>query len=912
MDSQFNNVNTTLEPNQKWAGKYDVVIGYVTIIIHIQSDQNCTINIKQSDNRANFDFFESISYVPDVRGYARYQVYVNSAYALIEVVNTSDVISNLIVHTHFAAIGKDGSILEPQIVTGSVSVSNLPETQQVSGNVTVDSITAPLPAGTNTIGTVKLVGNCSGFGPLNPTTFFNGSGGSVGENAVALVTTMDAIVGNASVAICAVDSQDTGSVEYLSCSVTGSGNFGPIRALHTYVDNFPETQQVNGNVTVDSITAPLPAGTNKMGTVGISGLWNDGFSTDEVQATMFKFPNPFGGDGNAVSMVTTMDALYGKASVNVWATDDRYNLIGSGEPSSLTSRYIPSTQSPPYINSINSLHTWVDNFPENQTVNGSVTIPHLSSSTDSVNVGNFPTTQLVAGHETDYMFYSTPTTNVPAVYADGIQGANVTGGWSYTSTLVGTPPYTGSRNKINWYLYGSTDASTDYTVSQLINVYAVINQKSTLGNQAQLPFITIYTRPDSGTNVGGWYKNKLTYVAENFTGTMGMMLLYTGDDPVGVHPEITGASRMRLAYNSMSSTTTVSAAQGESVWLGTLQTASEAKPDGTRNFVFSEFSMMWDKSPIVIPISQNQVQVFDKALNASATTLVNNFAGITITSNKLQVGGSVSVSNLPTTQEVSGSVSVSNLPATQPVSGSVSVSNLPTTQAVSGTFWQTTQPVSGTFWQTTQPVSGTVAISNFPEGGSNVTVVSALPAGTNAIGSVTVSNFPAGGSEVSVSNFPATQAVSGTVAISNFPAGGSEVSVVSALPTGTNVIGAVNENIRNYSVTFSPQYEPQYQDSIGQAFNMTNYKSVDLIVKPNYASQSNEDQGITLVVEISIDGNDWAPLANYSLNFKGLYPKNQAINNIQTNALYIRLSALTANNPTPMGLVCQVTWISKY
>jgi hypothetical protein len=87
------------------------VIGYVTIIIHIQSDQNCTINIKQSDNRANFDFFESISYVPDVRGYARYQVYVNSAYALIEVVNTSDVISNLIVHTHFAAIGKDGSIL---------------------------------------------------------------------------------------------------------------------------------------------------------------------------------------------------------------------------------------------------------------------------------------------------------------------------------------------------------------------------------------------------------------------------------------------------------------------------------------------------------------------------------------------------------------------------------------------------------------------------------------------------------------------------------------------------------------------------------------------------------------------------------------------------------------------------------
>ena len=55
----------------------------------------------------------------------------------------------------------------------------------------------------------------------------------------------------------------------------------------------------------------------------------------------------------------------------------------------------------------------------------------------------------------------------------------------------------------------------------------------------------------------------------------------------------------------------------------------------------------------------------------------------------------VSVSNLPATQNVSGSVSVSNLPATQNVSGSVSVSNFPATQAVSGTFWQATQPVSG-------------------------------------------------------------------------------------------------------------------------------------------------------------------------------------------------------------------------
>jgi len=737
------------------------------------------------------------------------------------------------------------------------------------------SITDPLPTGTNTIGTVKLEGTFNrgviGIETLNPTVY-SFTGGEVGQNPVALVTTMDARQGGASTTICGLSEEDR-EFEFISCIKTGDNVIGPINALHTYVDNLPAVQDISGTVTVASITAPLPAGTNKVGAVGISGLWNDGATDTEVQATMVKFPyNNFGGDGQPVGMVTTMDALYGKASVNVWALDDRYDLIGSGEPGTLTTRYIPSTQSAPYTNYINSLHTWVDNLPSVQDISGTVTVASITeplpagantmgavkiegvydaegggsvplnpstfllgsggnvglnavalvTTTDakggnastaicgkSLQTGNIeninciqsgtsgeagtlhslqtwvvnhPEVQVVAGRETDYMFYATPATNVAAVYADGIQGVNVTGGWSYTSTQVGTPPFTGSRNKINWYLYGSTDASTDFTVSQLSNVYAVINQKSTLGMASELPFITIYTRPDSGTNVGGWYKNKLTYdtlTNSLYDGTTGMKLLYTGADPVGIHPEITGLNRVKLNFDPIFSTVaTPSLAYGEGVWLGTLQTNSAAAPNGTRNFVFSEFSMMWEQSAIPLPISQNQVQVFDKALNASAATLVTDLSGITITANKLQVGGTVAVSNFPATQPVSGSVSVSNLPATQAVSGSVSITNLPATQ----------------------PISGTVAISNFPEGGSNVTIVSPLPTGTNSIGSVTVSNFPAGGSNVSVTNFPATQAVtgtfypatqpvSGTVAISNFPAGGSNVTVVSALPAGNNKIG---------------------------------------------------------------------------------------------------------------------------
>ena len=189
--------------------------------------------------------------------------------------------------------------------------------------------------------------------------------------------------------------------------------------------------------------------------------------------------------------------------------------------------------------------------------------------------------------------------------------------------------------------------------------------------------------------------------------------------------------------------------------------------------------------------------------------------------------GSVSVSNLPSTQPVSGTVGVSSLPplaAGSNAIGSVSISNLPATQAVSaaslplpaGAATSSLQPainadggaqvhimnpsstsVSGSVsvanFPSTQPVSGTVAVSGLP----------ALPAGTNAIGSVTVGNFPttqavsgavgvsslpalpAGTNAigtVSIGNFPSSQAVSGTVGVSSLP----------ALPAGTNAIGAVS------------------------------------------------------------------------------------------------------------------------
>jgi len=653
-----------------------------------------------------------------------------------------------------------------------------------------------------------------------------------------------------------------------------------INALHTWVDNQPLVQDISGTVTVASITEPLPSGTNTIGGVKLVGTNDRGIDVLTLNPTVYQFSGGSVGN-NAVALVTTTDAKFGNASTAICATNDGTGIGGDIDYLSFRKIGEGGDTFP-----INALHTWEDNQPE---------------------------VQVVAGRETPYIGFATAATNIPQVYADGIPGINVTGGWSYTSTQVGVAPFTGSRNKINWYLYNSATPDTDFAVSQISNVYAVINQKSTLGTQAQLPFFVIYTRPDSGVNNGGtFFKNRLTFGGQSFAGTMGQMLLYTGDDPVDIHPEITGVSRLKLDFNLAASTASLETASGEGAYLASLQTDSDPKPNGTRNFVFSEFSMMWSQTPIVLPISQNQVQVFDKALNASAATLVTDLSGITITANKLQVGGTVAVSNFPATQPVSGSVSVSNLPATQAVSGTVAVSNLPATQTI----------------------TGTVAISNFPAGGSNVSIVSPLPTGTNSIGSVTVSNFPAGGTEVSVSNFPATQPVSGTfwqttqpvsgtfwqttqpvsgtVAISNFPAGGSEVSVVSALPTGGNVIGSVNINSTFYTAQVSDLYDPTYYDAIGTGFYIPQYKSVDMLLSMYQVNNPDTQTGMTFNLQVSADGQIFGTLPNYSINLKGQNPKPLAINNIQTNAVWIRWVALTENNPTPMTGYANTIIMAKY
>lgn len=243
---------------------------------------------------------------------------------------------------------------------------------------------------------------------------------------------------------------------------------------------------------------------------------------------------------------------------------------------------------------------------------------------------------VVQGQNNNFEFYPTPTNNTATIYADGTKGTDVAGGWSYSNLVTG---------KINWYCYASAGVSTDYKVSQLTSMYTVVNNKSTLGlNLAQNPWIMIYTRPDSGTNGASWYKSKLFFGSNAHTDVNGIKLLYTGSDPVDIHPEITGTNRIQLLFVEALSTKALANAQNETIMTGSLQTTNNTSPAGAFNFVMQEFGCDWVKTPSIVPIEFNKVMcdvsgtVITTKPNVITQVQVITSAGASLASSSFDLG----------------------------------------------------------------------------------------------------------------------------------------------------------------------------------------------------------------------------------------------------------------------------------
>jgi hypothetical protein len=109
-----------------------------------------------------------------------------------------------------------------------------------------------------------------------------------------------------------------------------------------------------------------------------------------------------------------------------------------------------------------------------------------------------------------------------------------------------------------------------------------------------------------------------------------MKLLYTGIDPIDVHPEITGINRIKLDFNLALSTKSEAAAANELVGAGTLQTTANT-PVGQFNFTMSQFGVDWLKVNSPLPIENGKVQVdtgvvitSESSPTGAATNLLGN------------------------------------------------------------------------------------------------------------------------------------------------------------------------------------------------------------------------------------------------------------------------------------------------
>jgi len=263
------------------------------------------------------------------------------------------------------------------------------------------------------------------------------------------------------------------------------------------------------------------------------------------------------------------------------------------------------------------------------------------------------------GASPQYVVYATPDNYSAAIAADGDPAVIVEGGWLYKNP--------GGASKINWYVYANdqNQAATAKKVSDIQNIYMVINQQTPLTAVSRNPFIAFYTLRDAGTNTS-WYKNRYVFVNDRESAeVVGPKLLYTGVDNPLIHPEIT--TRVQLLFNAETSTANLEQGANELVWLSSIQTSSGTLAN-EYNFVLSEFGHYYTiegLKRVRLPIINNRVQCELLTLPA--------------------ISGSVAVSNLPTVQHTvvdSGSVAVSNLgdietKLTEISAQTLAISNLP-------------------------------------------------------------------------------------------------------------------------------------------------------------------------------------------------------------------------------------------
>lgn len=186
----------------------------------------------------------------------------------------------------------------------------------------------------------------------------------------------------------------------------------------------------------------------------------------------------------------------------------------------------------------------VSNLPLDASGNINVDVANWSVTTSIPVVNSGVYTPTSNGISSQYEIIANAVNNCQTYYQDETKGVDVSDGWQFTSTAL-----TGKNSKINWYMYAPT---TDVVITDLSNnptntYYTVVDNVG-----VEFPMIYIYTKPTSpttkttgGTAGSSWYQSKFVYQA-NQAGAVGEYLLYVGNDPTTIRPDLTHINLRQL------------------------------------------------------------------------------------------------------------------------------------------------------------------------------------------------------------------------------------------------------------------------------------------------------------------------------------------------------------------------------
>ena len=709
-----------------------------------------------------------------------------------------------------------------QPVSGSVSVGNFPATQAVSGTITVSNPTAAtdvstLSKDTSTVAITTSLGTDGATPPILAGTGVRGWLRGIYEKLTGTLTIGGTVAVNNFPASQAV----TGTFFQTTQPVSGNVNVGNFPATQPVsgsvsVGNFPATQPVSGSVSVSNLPTIQSVGiTTSANTVTV------GNASLPVTGTFFQTTQPVSGSvsvGNfpatqavsgsvttsgtvAVTNFPATQPVSGTVTVsNPTAATDVSTLAKDATLAGVTTSLGTDGTAPPTLAG-SGVRGWLRGIYEK--VAGTLSV------SGSVSVTNFPTTEIVSiaasGNTVNIGNASLPVTGAFYPATQPVSGSVNVGNFPATQAVTGsffqaTQPVSGSVSVGN---FPATQAVTGTFFQATQPVSGSVSVGNFPATQAVTGTVTV-SNPTAATDVSTLSKDTSTVAITTSLGT-------DGTTP----PTLAGTGVrgwLRGIYEKLAGTLSIT---------GTV---------GVNNFPASQAvtgSFFQATQPVSGSVS---VGNFPATQAVTGTVTVGN-ASLPVTGSFFQatqpVSGSVSVGNFPVTQAVTGTVTVGNasLPvtgaffqATQPVSGSVSVGNFPASQAVTGAFFQATQPVSATALtdgtQKTQvtnfPATQAISAVSLPlptgaaQDGTDITTPTAMPVGGSGIrgwlssiwtklnGTLSTSRtwtLASGTDSVSVSNFPASQAVTGTFFQATQPVSGTVALGAGAAAIGTVTVG---------------------------------------------------------------------------------------------------------------------------